>query len=426
MFSCLKNINKLWTVNQIRYCRVFRQYDELNKGNERRLRAMTEIKPNDWVILEKVHGANFGIYTTKKIDNEFDIYFSKRTAIIRDNEDFFGYQCLIPTFKQYGTTAYNALVQLTKTQSVHCVLINGELFGGKYNHPDVPKTTQRYSLGSLKNLEVFSPQRDEFPQYSPDLHFIAFDLKYKATEDSEWVQCSYDEMQSVFEQTNGMLYCKPLLRGELEKVIAFDYESYETMLPTILGLGDYPMKGNFAEGIILRHVKHHTPNFTPMPRLSANDIQPNTILKIKGSRFQEIRQKGHLTQFEDPLKALKEEIRKKRDFGQLLASPESVYTASELEAWHTLQRHITSNRLQAVLSKLGPDPFLFGDETPQSLSFLLAKDAIKDFIKDEAKPEWINMPLLQRENMAKHCIREAELFVIAEWPNIVDIFFGKK
>ena len=406
--------------------KLFRRFDEMNKGNENRLRGMSKVQPNDWVLMEKVHGSNFSIYCVEdEKTGKTSIQYGKRNAIIGPNEDFFGFQCLIPKFTEQGTQIKKLLKEKHKLDHCHCVLIYGELFGGKYDHPDVAKSTQTYNLGVERNLPIFTPQLDDFPQYHPDLHFFAFDLKYQVREDGEWIHCSYDEMCGYFDQVKDFLYAKPLVRGELDKVVAFDYEKFETMLPSLLGLGDYPMKGNFAEGIILRHAQHATPGFTPV-RGVAEEFQPNTIIKIKGARFQEIKQRSHLAPFEDPLKNLKEEIQKQKGLGEQLLGPLAIFSKEEHEAWETLERHITINRMKNVLSKLGPDPFLYGEETPQTLAMLVAKDALKDFIKDECNPTWLNMPLLKREFMCKHCIRVSQLLITSQWPMLVDSFTSSK
>lgn len=47
-------------------------------------------KKTDWVVTEKIHGANFGIVT-----DDSEVRFAKRKEFLDCGEDFFGYQLLL-------------------------------------------------------------------------------------------------------------------------------------------------------------------------------------------------------------------------------------------------------------------------------------------------------------------------------------------
>jgi RNA-editing ligase len=384
----------------------FERYSEIENSNTRRINALKNagLFNDEWIATEKVHGANFGIYS---INHGKSIRYAKRSGIMPPSEHFFGYHVLIPDLTQYAQRCRELLTAQLKVSPVS-IIMNGELFGGKYEHPSVPKKRQSVLVGG-RTRAVSAVQNDPFPQYCPDLHFYAFDIKYKISEDdADYVTLTYDEATAIFEAIPGLLFAKAIIRGPLSKVAAFDVETFTTTIPPLVGMGDYPLKGNWAEGLVVKHHKRGKPGFDP------NGL---TILKFKCTAFQEIstdRRQG-------PRVDEMEEVRRQsiQVSGVQLPDMESVIRDPEVrEATQHLLNHVCDNRLKSVLSKIGTDPFEQQTMTPDELATMLAKDALKDFLK-EAEPKIVNAPLLLRREITRYVVFESRKYIASTWKHVV-------
>lgn len=119
-------------------------------------------KKTDWIVTEKIHGANFCILTDGN-----DVCFAKRKAILAAKEDFFGYQTLAPQLKTKALVIFKTVKNFYPQTTQ--IAIYGELFGGEYPHADVQA-----------NLNVNAIQTGVY--YLPNIEFIAFDLAYINTQ----------------------------------------------------------------------------------------------------------------------------------------------------------------------------------------------------------------------------------------------------
>ncbi|GET88224.1 mitochondrial RNA ligase 2 [Leishmania tarentolae] len=384
---------------------LFERYSEIENAHSRRIEALKDagLFNDEWIATEKVHGANFGIYSTEhgKI-----IQYAKRSGIMPPHEHFFGYHVLIPDLARYIKQGRELLTEQLGV-SPTTVIMNGELFGGKYDHPSVSKRRQSVMVAG-KSRTITAVQNNAFPQYSPDLHFYAFDIKYRMTEEEEYRTMTYDQALAIFEKIPGLLYARAIIRGPLSKVVAFDVENFATTIPSLVGMGDYPLKGNWAEGLVVKHCRRGESGF---------DAKGVTIMKFKCTAFQEISTDRRQGPRVDAL----EEVRRQaiQASGVQLPDMESVIRDSEVrKAAHHLLNHVCENRLQSVLSKIGTDPFETQSMTPAELSTLLAKDALKDFLK-EADAKIVNTPLLVRREMTRYVLFEARKYVASRWKGIV-------
>ncbi|KAL7698706.1 mitochondrial RNA ligase 2 [Lotmaria passim] len=386
---------------------LFERYTEIENSNARRINGLKAagLFNDEWIATEKVHGANFGIYS---VDHGRAIRYAKRSGIMPPTEHFFGYHLLIPDLTRYAQQCRELLTAQLKV-SPSSIIINGELFGGKYDHPNVPKKRQTVLVGGKPRF-VTAVQNDPFPQYSPNLHFYAFDIKYKSSEqDADYVTLTYDEATAIFEAVPGLLYAKAIIRGPLSKVAAFDVETFTTTIPPLVGMGDYPLKGNWAEGLVVKHCKRGKPGF---------DKTGLTILKFKSTAFQEI----STDRLQGPRVDEMEGVRREsiQVSGVQLPDMESVIRDPEVrEATQHLLNHVCDNRLKSVLSKIGTDPFEAQTMTPNELATLLAKDALKDFLK-EAEPSIVNLPLLLRREITRYVLFESRKYVAKQWKTIVE------
>ncbi|AIN98074.2 mitochondrial RNA ligase 2 [Leishmania panamensis] len=384
---------------------LFERYSEIENAHSRRIEALKNagLFNDEWIATEKVHGANFGIYST---EHGKTLQYAKRSGIMPPHEHFFGYHILIPDLARYAQKGRELLMERLGS-SPSTVIINGELFGGKYDHPSVPKRRQSVMVAGRPRT-ITAVQNNAFPQYCPDLHFYAFDIKYRMTEEEDYYTMTYDEALAIFEKIPGLLYAKAIIRGPLSKVTAFDVENFVTTIPPLVGMGDYPLKGNWSEGLVVKHRRRGEPGFDP---------KGLTIMKLKCTAFQEIstdRRQG-------PRVDEMEEVRQQsiQVSGVQLPDMESVIREPEVcQATQHLLSHVCENRLQSVLSKIGTDPFETQSMTPNELSTLLAKDALKDFLK-EVDAKIINAPLLIRREMTRYVLFEARKYVASRWKDIL-------
>ncbi|CCW66362.1 unnamed protein product [Phytomonas sp. Hart1] len=384
---------------------VFERYTEIENSNANRMRGLKEsgMFNDEWIATEKVHGANFGIYS---LEGGKTISYAKRSGIMSPNEHFFGYHVLIPDLKRYMGEV-RELLSKKLDHAPNAVLLNGELFGGKYDHPNVPKVKKMVMVGG-RSRAISAVQTDTFPQYSPNLHFYAFDIKYKKSTLGEYTTLIYDDAAEIFDKISGLLYARAIIRGPMSKVAAFDVENFQTTIPTQIGMGNFPLKGNWAEGLVVKHCKRGTPGF---------DSKGLTILKFKCTAFQEISI--------DPRQGPRvDEMQGIRDTSIGLSGAQLPEIASVirdpalLEASQHLLNHICTNRLNNVISKIGTDPFETGSMTPDGLATLLAEDALKDFLK-EANPNVVVAPIITRRDMTKYVVFEARKLVHSSWKNII-------
>lgn len=430
---------------------LFERYNEIDNSNEKRIAAIKSagLYNDEWIATEKVHGANFGIYS---INHGKGVRFAKRSGLLPPHEHFFGYHILIPELTRYAKVLHE-LVQAKLGYNPHTVILNGELFGGKYDHPHVAKNSTTIMVGGRPRT-ISAVQCESFPQYSPSLHFYAFDIKYRSTgsddggdsssssnsllmahdnymnemdragalarggsliggnadgADATCCTLTYDEARRLFEQVPGLLYARAIIRGPMSKVAAFDVENFETTIPNLVGMGNTPLKGNWAEGLVVRHARHGESGFRP---------HAPTMLKFKCTAFQEIstdRLSGPRVDEMAGVRGLAI-----RESGVQLPAMESVIQdAPMLEAAQFLLQHVCEQRLSSVLSKIGLEPFESQAMSANELATQLARDALKDFLK-EASPLVVTAPLLTRRAMVRYCLFESRKLVCARWKKILD------
>ncbi|KAK7197213.1 mitochondrial RNA ligase 2 [Novymonas esmeraldas] len=383
---------------------VFERYTEIENSTSRRMSALKQcgLFQDEWIATEKVHGANFGIYSS---DHGKVVQYAKHSGIMPPHEHFFGYHILIPELVKHIQHARELLAGRIGV-SPSTVLVNGELFGGKYDHPNVPKRRQSVMVAG-KPRSITPVQSNAFPQYCPDLRFLAFDLKYRVAEEEPYRTLTFDEATAIFEKIPNLLYARAIIRGPLSKVAAFDVERFITTIPPLVGMGDYPLKGNWAEGLVVKHRRRGEPGF---------DGKMQTIMKFKCTAFQEISNDSRLGPRVDEL----EEVRRESISvsGVQLPDLESIlHDPHMLRATQHLLDHVCENRLQSVLSKVGTAPFEQQTMTPDELATLLAKDALRDFLK-EAESTVVNAPLLLRREMTRHVLFAARKYVASRWRGV--------
>jgi Rnl2 family RNA ligase len=191
-----------------------------------------------WIVTEKIHGANFCLITDGAA-----IRCAKRKALLEPDEDFFGHRAVL----ERNTPAVLRLFELARQRfpGLTRVFLYGELFGGRYPHPDVAPdpSVQPVQTGCW---------------YSPTIELCLFDLAItresapgvsESESESERTYVDYDEAARLFDDV-GLLYAKPLFRGSYEDASQYPL-GFDSTIPAALGLPPLP-PGNKAEGVVLK------------------------------------------------------------------------------------------------------------------------------------------------------------------------------
>ncbi|MCP4438246.1 MAG: RNA ligase [Aureispira sp.] len=208
-----------------------------------------------WVVTEKIHGANFSILVDKD-----QVQFAKRKEMLEDDEDFFGHSLLKEVLIKKAKELF--LLLNSKSQNIEQINIYGELFGGAYPHPNVSVNTQ-----------VEAVQTGIY--YSPNIEFSVFDIGFITTEEEELSFLDYTLLTEYCEEV-GFLYCPSLLIGDYASSVNYPFR-FQSTIPELLGLPK--LSDNLAEGIVVKPVENIWLE-TPKGR-----IRP--ILKFKIPEFSE-------------------------------------------------------------------------------------------------------------------------------------------
>ena len=92
-----------------------------------------DIKPEfekmEWIVMEKVHGANFSFHVTKD-----QVKPARRRAILNEGESFFCYKDgeFMKTIEQKMRMIYDEIIKRFPEKNIFQVSVYGELFGGEY------------------------------------------------------------------------------------------------------------------------------------------------------------------------------------------------------------------------------------------------------------------------------------------------------
>eukprot|EP00475_Leptophrys_vorax_P031051 TRINITY_DN4691_c0_g1_i1.p1 TRINITY_DN4691_c0_g1~~TRINITY_DN4691_c0_g1_i1.p1 ORF type:complete len:397 (+),score=100.05 TRINITY_DN4691_c0_g1_i1:34-1191(+) len=302
---------------------------------------------NEWVGVEKVHGANFSMVT-----NGVQVKFGKRTAFLKQTHNFYGVEKIIPEYEDKMIKLFDYVKSNVDSltvggerrfdfSNIECVRIYGELYGGSYPHDDVRP------VGEFKAVQ-------KGVWYTPNLMFYGFDLMVG----SQFL--SFAKACEIFEACD-IPYGKPIVRGTLAEVLDFDVESCETSIPLP------PIGDNIAEGIVIREwdsLEH------VLIKKKAEIFKERTGAKIPKGNVQSKQSDGETLMTDEK----KTEDGKTSQKGRVITEVDDL--ASELETY------FNNNRLDSVLSKEEP-PRKMKDLKP--LIGKLARDALKDFNIDYKK-----------------------------------------
>ena len=200
---------------------------------------------SQWVATEKIHGAQLVL----ACDGE-RVAFGKRKAWLEDDAAFFGWQLLRA---ELGAAARTVHEQLDRAGAIY---IYGELFGGRYPHPEV------------EALPGMSPVQTGI-WYAPGLHFAAFDVLVVDGDDARFL--AHAEVEAL--AASAELGVVPLLgRGTRRELVALPVR-YPTRVPDQLGLP--ALADNVAEGFVLKPDRELAPDERPVVKHKIPEFDDN-------------------------------------------------------------------------------------------------------------------------------------------------------
>ena len=251
-----------------------------------------------WVVTEKVHGANFSFFYENG-----QLGYAKRKSVLSWQDDFFGFQLVV---KKLGNQIISLFEELSTQLPANQYRVYGELFGGAYPHPEVAPAP-----------EVQAIQTGVY--YTPDIRFCAFDIAIELEGPESKYYLEYETAARYFEK-HGILYAKPLFIGKMGEAMHFDTRINST-LPRQLGLPE--LAENLIEGVVIK----------PYNLTDHQQLGTRPIVKLKNKEFEE--EKFHEAQKWTYIPSV------------------STHTEDLSFILEELRNYVTPNRLESAISKIG-------------------------------------------------------------------------
>ena len=247
-----------------------------------------------YCVTEKIHGSNFGVY----VDGAGVDFASRNNMLNEDNaKAFYKFDSIRRRVTKDVKEVFNHVKRINN--DTESIIVYGELFGGHYPHPDIPKT---------KNVA----QVQKGVYYSPNLEFSVFDI-WVVTKDRGFFM-NYNDMSMVC-LLNDVDYCEIIFAGTFDKCLEYPNDN-ESGIPDKYNLPE--MDDNVSEGVVIK----------PLQPLYYRNGE-RVILKNKNLKFSEKNSEKRVLK---PIAELSEEMQ------TTLAG---------------LDQYITENRFDSVDSKLG-------------------------------------------------------------------------
>ncbi len=264
--------------------------------NESELSKLDKLK---WVVTEKIHGANFSF----SYENN-TLQYAKRREYLAWGDDFFGFQLVVNTLESRIISLFEHLNTVIPGRRY---IVYGELFGGKYPHPEVPEAEHLQAI----QTGVY---------YAPDIHFSAFDIGIVNDQGTKYY-LDYETAVSYFEQF-GIPYIKPLLIGRFNEALNFNIRINSPVPQQQFGLPE--LEQNLIEGVVIK----------PYNLKNTELLSNRPIIKLKNPEFDE-----------------EEKFHKAEKWSFI---PDISSKAENLSfIIDELRTYVSQNRLESVISKVG-------------------------------------------------------------------------
>jgi len=335
----------------------FKKYSEIeNSYRKNYIDYLVEhgFSGGEWIVEEKIHGSQFTIYY-----NGFQFKCSKKTAfIVEEDGNFFNYEKVLEENKEAIIKLWDLLGHDNGENNSY-MQVYGEIFGGVYSHPDVPKSNDDKKVqGGI--------------YYHPKNKFYAFDLKVNGN-----LTLTMEKVKKLFKEA-GLFHAETLFKGTFQE--ALDYNPiFLTTIPSRFGLPE--IENNYSEGIVIKPNEH---------KRTGNGAR--ILIKNKHPDHQENK---------------KPRIKKPRV--EIILSEEGKYLYEKLSCL------INDNRLKNVLSKVGN----VNQKDFGKIMGMLVSDAIEEFRKDHDE-EFQKLPTDERKKITKTVNKEAGDLIRPNFLNIID------
>jgi Rnl2 family RNA ligase len=317
----------------------------------------------EWVVTEKIHGANFSFW--------FDgssVRCASRGDWLDENANFFNWQAVRD---RCSDTLFRIFAQIKGyvANDLRYITVYGELCGGAYPHPDVPR------VPSAKKLQ-------KGVYYHPDNQFVAYDitLHYGEHDDIVHEVQNHDFVYGICESF-GVPHAPVLFRGTFRECAEYANE-FDTKVPQCFGLPK--IENNIAEGYVMKPA---------VPKFFWGGGR--VMLKNKCEKWSE-----------------KANERKRAPVDR---SEEYVPSEEVLCLLDELLAMVTENRLRGVLSKMS-------DITDQKFGEIVGntgRDALNDFLKDYGA-RFDALDQKDRKYITKALNGEVSTMVRKNFVNIID------
>lgn len=251
-----------------------------------------------WVVTEKVHGANFSF-----IYENGTLKFAKRKEYLQWTDDFFGFQLVVNKLEDHILRLFE---QLSNEIIGEKYIVYGELFGGKYPHPEVDSVTDLHAI----QTGVY---------YTPNIEFCAFDIAIETDGSASKYYLDYETAIAYFKQF-GIFHAQPLFIGKLSEAMNFNIRINST-IPKEFNLPE--LQDNLIEGIVIKSFNQ-----------TGNSLSSRSVVKLKNPEFDE-EDKFH-------------EAEKWSFIPGISSKTEDLSFITE-----ELRNYITQNRLKSAVSKIG-------------------------------------------------------------------------
>jgi Rnl2 family RNA ligase len=234
-------------------------YDKIEERWEADPAVEKRLARERWVATEKIHGAHFVVVAGA---DGGPLRFGKRRELIPPGESFFGHEVVVARLRDALLRAVDAVRRRWDAHDA-TVQLYGELFGGRYPHPDV------------------APEPGVAPVqsgvwYSPRVELCFYDVAIVRGEGRTFAP--FDEGMALLADA-GLFVAEPIVIGSLAEVRAVAVERV-TAIPARLGLPALPAEEgpNLAEGVVLKTVRE-----VALP----GGLRARPIVKRKLPRFAE-------------------------------------------------------------------------------------------------------------------------------------------
>lgn len=198
-------------------------------------KVLLDVSPKaEWIVTEKLHGANFSIFC----DATGGVSFAKRSGVLAPDDDFYSFrsQRLDERLRGPALRVRDEARRVGLAADGDSVCVFGELVGGRFPHPDVPP------------VPGLTPVQCGI-WYCAGLHFVAFDLAVTPASGGERRFVGFHAAAAACEAA-GFMFAEALASGNLQECLAVPHH-FVSRLPSRLGLPPLD-SGNMAEGVVVR------------------------------------------------------------------------------------------------------------------------------------------------------------------------------